>query len=400
MKYIVLSILLLHSYTPSTSSAEVPIEGSDVRCHWALSDSDRDESEGELDIDLDTVVIVEDLRELLALGSSQSGNLSIEGPRGSGVHASVLNGSLNGEVVQYSSHGSPLVSGQFSDGIPAGRWTYFWTNGVPFSSGRILHTVDSGMALGDRDGVWTWWYENGAIRAVEHYEEGRLLFHELFNSDGMLVQRFDSSKRLLSNADSAHCVSDPDRSWYIKSTPKLRQCGRYDNRWRRAGSWWFSERTADGRVVNRIVSPRNAYPLPSRVGSFLREPKQTTGERSAVLSLNKDVIDSLYVGMPMLSVSKALGLNVADIVRWVYDESQFVSGGVECHYTVDLDPERDVGSFVTRFLELRECFPEPRCPIDIYRIPVGSTEALRHMYLYFVAPSDVLFGVAISEQAR
>ena len=62
--------------------------------------------------------------------------------------------------------GKKIVDGQYKDGIKDGLWTYWYENGQK--------KAEENYRYGKRDGLWIGWYENGQKRKEDHYRDGKV----------------------------------------------------------------------------------------------------------------------------------------------------------------------------------------------------------------------------------
>ena len=110
----------------------------------------------------------------------------------------------SGDVSKLDNFGKTLLKGTYKNGKKDGLWTWWYENGQKESEGTYKDDKLEGLSTnwyengqkwyeltnkdGEFDGLYTNWYENGKKRFEGTYKDGELISEKYWNEDGSVKE--------------------------------------------------------------------------------------------------------------------------------------------------------------------------------------------------------------------
>ena len=95
-----------------------------------------------------------------------------------------------GKVFDFFENGEKKLDGNYRKGLINGKWTYYHENGQIRAQGRFIDgdgsnlSESTGIPFNGRKGKWSFWYENGQKMYEGTYKDGELIKETYWGEDG------------------------------------------------------------------------------------------------------------------------------------------------------------------------------------------------------------------------
>jgi antitoxin component YwqK of YwqJK toxin-antitoxin module len=114
----------------------------------------------------------------------------------------IVDGLVEGQYTLYYENGQKSIECSFKNSILTGKLIEWHENGQKFhecsyKNGHYFEEwIEQGVLDGERDGIWTWWHENGVMAQQAKFENNRGIYKTEWDKDGNQIAQLNEEQIL------------------------------------------------------------------------------------------------------------------------------------------------------------------------------------------------------------